>query len=61
MDAGQRGHMETIHDRNYVDARETLLDAVEALGPHGDAVILVGAQAIYVHTVCEDSNFRTVR
>ena len=57
MDAGQRGHMETIHDRNYIDARETLLDAVEALGPHGDAVILVGAQAIYVHTEGEDSSF----
>ena len=49
--------METIHDRNYIDARETLLDAVEALGPHGDAVILVGAQAIYVHTTSEDSSF----
>ena len=58
MDAGQRGHMETIHDRNYIDARETLLDAVEALGPHPrDAVILVGAQAIYVHTEGEDDSF----
>ena len=42
--------METPYDRNYIDARETLLDAAEALGPHSDAVILVGAQAIYVHT-----------
>ena len=49
--------METIHDRNYLDARETLLDAVEALGPHSDAVILVGAQAIYVHTEAEDDSF----
>ena len=49
--------METFHDRNYVDARETLLDAVEALGPHGDAVILVGSQAIYVHTEAEDDSF----
>ena len=57
MDARQRGHMEAIHDRNYVDARETLLDAVEALGPHGNAVILVGAQAIYVHTEAEDDSF----
>ena len=57
MDAGKRGHMETIHDRIYIDARETLLDAVEALGPHGNALILVGAQAIYVHTEGEDANF----
>ena len=57
MDAEQRGHMEAIHDRNYVDARETLLDAVEALGPHGDAAILVGAQAIYVHTEGADDSF----
>ena len=57
MDAGQRGAMETFHDRNYLDARETLLDAVEALGSHGDAVILVGAQAVYVHTEAEDASF----
>lgn len=49
--------MEAIHDRNYVDARETLLDAVEALGPHGVAAILVGAQGIYVHTEGADDSF----
>ena len=49
--------METIHDRFHIDARETLLDAVEALGPHSDAAILVGAQAIYVHTEGEDDGF----
>ena len=49
--------MEAIHDRNYIDARETLLDAIEALGPHSDAAILVGAQAIYVHTEGEDDSF----
>ena len=49
--------METIHDQNYIDARETLLDAVEALGPQRDAAILVGAQAIYVHTEGEDAGF----
>ena len=49
--------METPHDRNYIDARENLLDAVEALGPHSNAVILVGAQAIYVHTVGSDDSF----
>ena len=57
MDAGQRGQMETIHDRNYIDARETLLDAVEALGPHSNAAILVGAQAVYAHTEGEDAGF----
>jgi len=34
----------------YVIARRVLLDALVALGPHRDAVILVGAQAIYLHT-----------
>lgn len=37
--------METADDQDRIDARETLLDAVDALGPHSDAVILVGAQA----------------
>ena len=49
--------METSYDRDYIDARETLLDAVEALGPHSDAVILVGAQAIYVHTAGAADSF----
>ena len=49
--------METTDDREYIDARETLLDAVEALGPHRDAVILVGAQAIYVHTAGDNASF----
>lgn len=31
-------------------ARRTLLDALAALGEHRDAVVLVGAQAIYLHT-----------
>jgi hypothetical protein len=34
----------------YVAARSVLLDALEALGPHREALILVGAQAIYFHT-----------
>lgn len=38
------------HDALYVVARQVLLDALEALGPHLDAAILVGAQAIYLHT-----------
>ncbi len=34
----------------YVRARGILLDALEALVLHRDAVVLVGAQAIYLHT-----------
>lgn len=34
----------------YRQARAVLLDALEALGPHRDAVVLVGAQAVYLHT-----------
>ncbi len=37
-------------DELHVIARRVLLDALEALGPHRDATILVGAQAIYLHT-----------
>lgn len=33
----------------YILARRTLLDVLEILGAHRDAVILVGAQAIYLH------------
>ena len=35
-------------DELYVLARRVLLDALEALGPHRDAVVVVGAQAIYL-------------
>lgn len=34
----------------YVAARRTLLDALEALQEHRNAVVVVGAQAIYLHT-----------
>jgi hypothetical protein len=37
-------------DPLYVNAREVLLDALEALGAHRASLILVGAQAIYLHT-----------
>ncbi len=37
-------------DPLYVRARVALLDAVIALGVHSQSVILVGAQAIYMHT-----------
>ncbi len=33
----------------YVAARRVLLDAFEALGKHRKAIVLVGAQAIYLH------------
>ena len=37
-------------DPQYVVARSVLLDALQALGVQRDAVIVVGAQAIYLHT-----------
>ncbi|HLG71058.1 MAG TPA: GSU2403 family nucleotidyltransferase fold protein [Chloroflexota bacterium] len=37
-------------DQEYARARTVLLDALEALETHLNAVILVGAQAIYLHT-----------
>lgn len=38
----------------YVRARTVLLDALEALGRHRDAVVLVGAQAVYLHSGAGD-------
>lgn len=37
-------------DRYYVAARRVLLDALEALADHRDAVIVAGAQAVYLRT-----------
>jgi hypothetical protein len=37
-------------DPIYVEARRVLFDGFNALGPHLEAIILVGAQAIYLHT-----------
>ena len=37
-------------DPRYIAARRVLLDALEALAPHGPAFILVGAQAVYLRT-----------
>jgi hypothetical protein len=42
--------MPGVLDPQYVVARSVLLDALEALGDQREAVILVGAQAIYLHT-----------
>lgn len=36
-------------DPEYIKARRVLLDALVSLAPHGDAIVLVGAQAIYLH------------
>ncbi|MFD9703914.1 GSU2403 family nucleotidyltransferase fold protein [Lentzea sp. NPDC059081] len=38
----------------YVLARGVLLDALDGLGAHRDAVVLVGAQAVYLHTGAAD-------
>ncbi len=37
-------------DPLYVKARRALLEALDALRPHLDAITLVGAQAVYLHT-----------
>jgi ribosomal protein L11 len=37
-------------DPRYVAARRVLLDALEALSAHGQAVIVAGAQAVYLST-----------
>ena len=37
-------------DLLYVRARAVLLDAAEALAEQLDAIVLVGAQAVYIHT-----------
>lgn len=41
-------------DEQYVRARAALLDATDALAPHLDSIVLVGAQAIYLHTGAAD-------
>ncbi|HEY7065358.1 MAG TPA: GSU2403 family nucleotidyltransferase fold protein [Chloroflexota bacterium] len=44
------GAPEPVYDPVYVRARRILLDALDALQEHRGAVLLVGAQAIYLHT-----------
>ena len=42
-----------MHDTpepGYVAARAALLEVLEALGAHRNSVVLVGAQAIYLHS-----------
>ncbi len=38
----------SVVDELYVIARRVLLDALDALGPHRNAIVLVGAQAVYL-------------
>jgi hypothetical protein len=52
MDEGQRADLETTAMKaapEYILARRVLLDALQSLGAQRDAVVLVGAQAIYLH------------
>jgi len=42
------------YDPEYVAARRVLLDALAALHPHGPAVIVAGAQAVYLRTGSAD-------
>lgn len=44
-------------DELYVRARRALLDASDALSPHLDSIVLVGAQAIYLHTGAAELSF----
>src|SRR5487761_1504340 len=39
------------HPEQLIAARRALLDALAALQAHLDAIVLIGAQAIYLHTV----------
>lgn len=41
---------EVPYSPEYVAARRVLLDALQALSPHEAALILAGAQAVYLHT-----------
>ncbi len=41
-------------DPLYVAARRVLLDALDALVNHRDAIVLAGAQAVYVRTGAAD-------
>lgn len=42
--------MSTEIDPLYAEARSVLLDALQALEPHSDAIVVVGAQAVYIRT-----------
>lgn len=44
------GENELVYEPEYVAARAVLLDALGALGGHLPTIIVVGAQAVYLHT-----------
>jgi len=48
------GSPATSVDPRYVAARRVLLNALEALAPHRRAIVVVGAQAIYLQTGATD-------
>ena len=52
MDARERGSVAV--DALYVAARRALLDALEALGDHREALVVIGAQAVYLHAPDND-------
>jgi hypothetical protein len=41
-------------DLQYIRARRALLDGLDALAPHLDSIVVIGAQAIYLHTGAAD-------
>lgn len=40
----------TSVDPEYIEARRVLLDALTALAPHASALVVAGAQAVYLRT-----------
>lgn len=48
------GENEFVHAPEYVAARAVLLDALDALDGHLSTIIVVGAQAVYLHTGAGD-------
>ena len=42
--------MSGVADDLLVRARSTLLDALIALREHRDSIVVIGAQAVYLHT-----------
>lgn len=48
------GETEFDYAPEYVTARAVLLDALDALYPHLPTIIIVGAQAVYLHTGAGD-------
>jgi hypothetical protein len=46
-----------VSSQEYVKARSVLLDALDGLGPHREALVLVGAQAVYLHA--DQADFAT--